>query len=261
MKWLIVGANRETAEDVELIINAPDEQHARAQALRRGVLVETCRAAASQLSPRSSRPTAKFVALPPFANAAGLVSRPKAEEQVTEPPKLDVQSWRDAFQRSAETAKAFVSRRPWLAGVSGLAAAILLLALIEGVRTAQADRAARAEQRVLDAAVADESAQLEREKAQLDAARQSMTEGSANSETAAPSVSGESHQMTKREAIDGDPVISALLEQYPDLRDRIERGGTYLSTHTTLMVASGLLTLSDSDYIERFSSRIQQLPD
>ena len=70
MQFVVVGASRETGEDVELKVEAADENAARAKASRRGVLIASCTPDTSPLRPKhasvSSQPS-KAAAPPPPA--------------------------------------------------------------------------------------------------------------------------------------------------------------------------------------------------
>src|SRR4051812_671267 len=92
MKYAITGADRETGEDLNLVVDAPDEATARTKAQRRGILVSECRAqngngtraAATFARPSQSNPSPNANVLDDLSGAISMAKTGRTEARNNE---------------------------------------------------------------------------------------------------------------------------------------------------------------------------------
>ena len=231
MKFQIEGASRETGDEINMTVDAATAEEACEKVSRMGILVAECHA-----------PTRTATSLKTQANrlaGQGLLH-----------------------------ARRLLKTRAGRIGAAVTAAVLIMLGVVlviahhenEKMRLAHEEAIARTDRMHqkrmadLDKGVGD---------AQYNAYRARVLGEVATGVSGGndPAVAEPKPSKTKGEAIDANPVITAFLEDYPDMRWQIERGGTGLTAKLQLLMSAGKLTAGDVRYISRFADSSQTLPN
>jgi hypothetical protein len=234
MRFRLVGADRDTGNEMTMVVDATDAAAASAVANRRGLLVERCDPEGS--APHTARQWAKTAAQ--FQMAA---------------IRLLQQVWAKRYGRIA------LVTGPAVIVITAVLMIIISKHIEETRReiNAQIDAGYRAQMK------ASKALQGQADDYFRQAAEKREQAAALRAQDAASDATAE-RQMTKTEAINHDPVIQLYLDRHPELRSKMLDTSVLhqsLDVSLNLLVSQGELAPSDVRYIQSFAEKVRSLPN